>query len=153
MDKWYRMVWKQWMHSSFSGTELFHVHCKSIVCCQTVRFVLQNYSMHVAKAFNPCCKTVQCKFPNHSIHVAKPFNARFQTIRSVLQNHSIRIAKPFDLVYCAWEIDSVVAERWNMGRGWELRIRLQHSDVRCMVVICSQLTFKNTYVFRQNVYI
>ena len=67
-----------------------------IVCCQTVRSMLQDHSMRVVKAFNLRCKTIRSVLQNHSICVAKPFNASFLTIRSTLPNHSIRVSKPFD---------------------------------------------------------
>ena len=65
-------------------------------CCQTIRSALQNHSMHVAKPFDPRCKSIRCMLPNHSICDAKPFDACCQTIWFVLQNHSNRVSKPFD---------------------------------------------------------
>ena len=64
-----------------------------IVCCQTVRSMLQNHSMRVAKAFNPRCKTIQSALQNRSMQVSKPFDTRCKTIRSALPNHSICVAK------------------------------------------------------------
>lgn len=57
------------------------------VCCNTIRSMLQNHLIHVAKH--------SIHIANHSIHVAKLFNPSCKAIQSELQNHLIWVIKPF----------------------------------------------------------
>ena len=59
-------------------------------------FRAQNYSMCIAKVFIVCCQTLRSVLQNHSMRVAKAFNPRYKTIRSALQNRSMQVSKPFD---------------------------------------------------------